>query len=116
MRTKGAALATAMDWLFNYVVVQTTPIGIHYLHWGLYLIYAVLNAAFVPIVYYLIVETAGKSLEQIDRWFAANPSWLVHRADHACTKGNGNACDEETLEGEDVEGEGMVKAFEEEAW
>lgn len=115
MRTKGAALATAMDWLFNYVVVQTTPIGIHYLHWGLYLIYAVLNAAFVPIVYYLIVETAGKSLEQIDRWFAANPSWLVHRADHACTKGNGNACDEETLEGEDGEGEGMVKAFEEEA-
>ena len=80
MRTKGAALATACDWLFNYVVVQTTPIGIHYLKWGLYLIYAVLNAAFVPIVYYLIVETAGKSLEQIDKWFAANPGWLVHKA------------------------------------
>lgn len=35
MRTKGAALATAMDWLLNYVVVQTTSIGMHYLHWGL---------------------------------------------------------------------------------
>lgn len=80
MRTKGAALATACDWLFNWFVVQTTPIGIHYLHWGLYLVYAVLNACFVPVIYYLIVETAGKSLEQIDRWFAANPGWLVHKA------------------------------------
>lgn len=80
MRTKGAALATACDWLFNYFVVQTTPIGIHYLKWGLYLVYAVLNACFVPIIYYLIVETAGKSLEQIDKWFAANPGWLVHKA------------------------------------
>lgn len=80
MRTKGAALATACDWLFNYVVVQTTPIGIHHLKWGLYLVYAVLNATFVPIIYYFIVETAGKSLEQIDKWFALNPGWFVHRA------------------------------------
>ncbi|KAF2275257.1 general substrate transporter, partial [Westerdykella ornata] len=72
MRSKGAALATASDWLFNYVVVQTTPIGIHYLGWFMYLIYAILNASFVPFVYYFIVETAGKSLEQIDRWFAGN--------------------------------------------
>ena len=79
MRTKGAALATASDWLFNYIVVQTTPIGIQYLHWGLYLAYAILNASFVPLIYFLIVETAGKSLEQIDRWFAANPGWLVHK-------------------------------------
>lgn len=113
MRTKGAALATACDWLFNYVVVQTTPIGIHYLHWGLYLVYAILNACFVPIIYYFIVETAGKSLEQIDRWFVANPGWLVHKAgDTAFTgpiAGNGAAdmsdvsCTEEN--------ESMVKAY-----
>jgi len=81
-RTKGAALATAMDWLFNYVVVQTTPVGIHHLKWGLYLIYAVLNATFVPLVYYLVVETQGRSLEETDRWFERNRGWLVHRADH----------------------------------
>lgn len=80
MRSKGAALATASDWLFNYVVVQTTPLGIHYLGWFMYLIYALLNASFVPFVYYYIVETAGKSLEQIDRWFASNPEWRVDRA------------------------------------
>jgi hypothetical protein len=67
---------------FNYVVVQTTPPGIHHLKWGLYLIYSILNAVFVPLVYYLVVETQGKSLEETDRWFEANKGWLVHQADH----------------------------------
>ncbi|KAK5720819.1 hypothetical protein LTR15_006781 [Elasticomyces elasticus] len=82
-RTKGAALATACDWLFNYVVVQTTPPGIEHLKWGLYLIYSVLNAVFVPLVYYLVVETQGRSLESTDQWFLRNTAWLVHKADHS---------------------------------
>ncbi|KAI7657558.1 hypothetical protein KC318_g11737 [Hortaea werneckii] len=82
-RTKGAALATACDWLFNYIVVQATPPGIEHLKWGYYLIYAFLNAAFVPLVYYLVVETQGRSLETVDAWFAANPQWLVHKANHS---------------------------------
>lgn len=118
MRTKGAALATACDWLFNYAVVQTTPIGIHHLHWGLYLLYAVLNAAFVPVIYYLVVETAGKSLEQIDDWFAANPGWLVHKAgdtafavaDGAAALATGARGHGEMRQGN--EGESMVKAYE----
>lgn len=73
----------AQDWLFNYVVVQSTPVGIHHLQWGLYLIYAVLNAVFVPLVYYLVVETRGRSLEEIDRWFENNKKWIVHKADHS---------------------------------
>lgn len=64
----------------NYVVVQTTPPGIHHLRWGLYLIYAFFNAAFVPLVYYVVVETHGLSLEDTDRWFEQNPGWLVHKA------------------------------------
>ena len=114
MRTKGAALATACDWLFNYLVVQTTPIGMHYLHWGIYLIYALFNAAFVPIVYYLVVETAGRSLEQIDRWFELNPGWLVHKADHSPAFECMTTGDEgmETMTA--GENEGMVKAYERE--
>ncbi len=121
MRTKGAALATAMDWLFNYMVVQTTPIGIHYLKWGLYLVYSVLNATFVPIVYFLIVETAGKSLEQIDRWFAQNPSWLVHKAGDGksglSTRAHSNGSLHDRLplnRDESDESEGMIKAHEQE--
>ena len=120
MRTKGAALATACDWLFNYVVVQTTPIGIHYLHWGLYLLYAILNASFVPIIYFLVVETAGKSLEQIDQWFAANTGWLVHKAGTAASAvanlphslANGGAGGHVVGMREGNEGESMVKAYE----
>ena len=123
MRTKGAALATACDWLFNYFVVQTTPIGIHYLHWGLYLVYAIFNACFVPFIYFFIVETAGKSLEQIDRWFAANPGWLVHRSSKG-SSGAGGYRDEDDEEGEgrgsraplksagSGESQSMVKDFE----
>lgn len=80
-RTKGAALATACDWLFNYAVVQTTPLGIHHLNWGLYLIYALFNATFVPLVHYLVVETQGQSLEDTDRWFEDHPRWIVHKVD-----------------------------------
>lgn len=34
-------------------------------------------------VYYLVVETRGRSLEETDRWFENNRSWLVHKADHS---------------------------------
>lgn len=108
MRGKGAALATASDWLFNWVVVQTTPLGIHHLGWMLYLIYAVLNALFIPFVYYFIVETAGKSLEEIDRWFMANPGWRVDKVEE-----KGRRSPEGILGGMSDEGrERMLKDFE----
>ncbi|KAK3713197.1 hypothetical protein LTR37_008630 [Vermiconidia calcicola] len=112
-RTKGAALATACDWLFNYVVVQTTPPGIHHLKWGLYLIYALLNATFVPLVYYLVVETQGRSLEQTDRWFEKNPGWLVHRADHSVNAGlNGSVGGRMRAMGVAEDHEAMMDEFE----
>lgn len=72
MRTKGAALASASDWLFNYFIVQLTPLGIHHLRWKFYVIFFILNAAFIPIVYLFYPETAGKSLEEIDLMFAGS--------------------------------------------
>ena len=110
MRTKGAALATASDWIFNYAVVQLTPIGIQHLRWGLYLIFAILNISFVPMVYYLVVETAGRSLEQIDRWFALNTGWLVHKANHSPDFETSSTKDEPGYEMVD-ESEAMVPAY-----
>jgi hypothetical protein len=49
MRTKGAALASASDWLFNYFVVQLTPLGIHNLRSKFYLIFFGFNLAFAPL-------------------------------------------------------------------
>lgn len=77
MRTKGAALASASDWLFNYFIVQLTPLGIHHLRWKFYIIFFVLNASFIPLVYFFYPETAGKSLEEIDLLFAGEKKYLV---------------------------------------
>ena len=75
--------ATACDWLGNYLVVQATPPGIHHLRWGYYLIYGVINVSLLPLIYYFLVETRGRSLEETDRWFHSNPGWFVHKADHS---------------------------------
>lgn len=88
MRNTGAAIAIAIQWLFVYVVVLVTPhgtflqlipryirnadqqrTGISNLGWKFYIIFAALNIAFVPFIWYFFVETAGLSLEQIDRLF-----------------------------------------------
>lgn len=93
--------------------MQTTPPGIHHLKWGLYLIYALLNATFVPLVYYLVVETQGRSLEQTDRWFEKNPGWLVHRADHSVNAGlNGSVGGRMRAMGVAEDHEAMMEEFE----
>lgn len=69
MRIAGAGVATATNWINNYVVVLVTPVGIRNLNWRYYLIYAVLNAAFAIICKVFYVETARLSLEQIDSIF-----------------------------------------------
>lgn len=63
--------------------MQATPPGIHHLRWGYYLIYGVINVACVPLIYYFLVETRGRSLEETDRWFHSNPGWFVHKASYA---------------------------------
>lgn len=63
MRTKGAALGTASNWAFNFMVVEITPIGIQNLHWKFYVIWTIFNASFVPIVYLFYPETADRTLE-----------------------------------------------------
>ena len=59
MRTKGAAIGTASNWIFNFMVVEITPIGIQNLKWKFYIVWTVLNASFVPLMYFFYPETAG---------------------------------------------------------
>jgi sugar porter (SP) family MFS transporter len=77
MRTKGAALGTAANWIFNFMVVEITPIGIESLGWQFYIIWTVFNASFVPIVYLFYPETADRTLEDIDRLFRENGDILI---------------------------------------
>ncbi|KAH4935937.1 hypothetical protein HBI23_055580 [Parastagonospora nodorum] len=79
MRTKGAALGTATNWIFNFMVVEITPPGIESLHWKFYIIWCVFNFSFIPIVYFLYPETAGRTLEDIDRIFVGHAPLLIFR-------------------------------------
>ncbi|KAL8690822.1 MAG: hypothetical protein Q9218_003818 [Villophora microphyllina] len=79
MRTKGAALGTATNWIFNFMVVEITPIGIQSLQWKFYIIWTVFNASFVPIVYFFYPETADRTLEDIDRLFREDAPLLIFR-------------------------------------
>ncbi|KEF59429.1 uncharacterized protein A1O9_04273 [Exophiala aquamarina CBS 119918] len=79
MRTKGAAIGTATNWIFNFMVVEITPIGIQNLRWKFYIVWTVLNASFIPLMYLFYPETAGRSLEDIDDYYRTNPPLLVFR-------------------------------------
>ncbi|KAF8659279.1 hypothetical protein AX16_001854 [Volvariella volvacea WC 439] len=77
MRTKGAALGTASNWISNYIVVQITPPGIANLGWKFYLIWTVFNAIFVPLIYLIYPETANRHLEDIDRLYRDDPGMVL---------------------------------------
>jgi hypothetical protein len=65
-RTHSAALATAGDWIFNYMIVQITPIAISNIRWRTYMIFFVLNIFFALVVFLFYPETSGRSLEELD--------------------------------------------------
>lgn len=50
MRNKGAALGTATNWIFNFMVVEITPIGIENLGWQFYIVWMVFNFSFVSLL------------------------------------------------------------------
>ncbi|KAI1275630.1 general substrate transporter [Xylaria sp. FL0933] len=77
MRTKGAAVATMTDWLTNFLVVEVTPIGIQNLGWRFYIIWTVINAVTLPLIWAFFPETANRSLEDLDAYYRDNPPLLV---------------------------------------
>jgi hypothetical protein len=86
MRTKGAALGTATNWIVNFMVVEVTPPGIASLGWQFYIIWTVFNFAFIPTVYLFYPETAGRTLEDIDRYFAGRAPLFVFRDKEAISQ------------------------------
>ncbi|KAI0199870.1 hexose carrier protein [Astrocystis sublimbata] len=69
IRTKSAALATASNWIFTFLVVEITPVSIANIKWRTYIYFAVFNALFLPLIYFFYPETRKLSLEQIDKLF-----------------------------------------------
>ncbi|KAJ9320595.1 hypothetical protein DTO045G8_1553 [Paecilomyces variotii] len=79
MRTKSAAVATATNWICNFVIVEITPIGIQNIGWRFWIIWTVFNAAFLPVIYFFYPETANRTLEDMDAYYRSNPDLIVVR-------------------------------------
>ncbi|KAM0547493.1 hypothetical protein ACHAPJ_010366 [Fusarium lateritium] len=77
MRTKGAAVSTATNWLTNFAIIEITPIGIQNLGWKFWIVFTVFNAAFLPVIYFLYPETANRTLEDLDEYYRDNPPLIV---------------------------------------
>ncbi|KAJ4203439.1 hypothetical protein NW759_015189 [Fusarium solani] len=76
-RTHSAALATASDWIFNYLIVQITAISISNINWKTYMIFFVLNLVFCIIVWLFYPETSGRTLEEMDQIYLDDNDRLI---------------------------------------
>ena len=74
LRQRGSSISTAANWICNYLIVQITPPAISNIGWRTYIIFAVLNAFWVPIIYFFFPETKGLELEDVDRLFSGEDS------------------------------------------
>ncbi|KAJ8651875.1 hypothetical protein O0I10_012544 [Lichtheimia ornata] len=68
-RAKGMSLAVSSNWLCNFAVGQWTPELLDRIGWATYIFYMAFNVVAFGIVWFLFVETKGRSLEQIDAVF-----------------------------------------------
>lgn len=80
IRGPANAMATAANWLANFIVVIATPSLFGNERWKTYVIFAVFNFVFIPTIYFFYPETGGRSLEEVDLIFSAAPergnAWL----------------------------------------
>ncbi|KAL6901137.1 general substrate transporter [Trichoderma evansii] len=76
IRTRAAALASASNWIFTFLVVEITPVSISNIGWRTYVYFCVFNFFFLPLIYFFYPETRNLSLEQIDKLFTGEKVML----------------------------------------
>ncbi|KAK7685451.1 hypothetical protein QCA50_011314 [Cerrena zonata] len=69
IRARGSAVSAFSNWMSTFIIVEITPIAIANIGWKVFIIFAILNALWVPIVYAFFPETKGLELEDIDHIF-----------------------------------------------
>ncbi|OTB08155.1 hypothetical protein M426DRAFT_201759 [Hypoxylon sp. CI-4A] len=78
-RTRGAAAATATNWISGFIIVQFTKTGVDNLGWGFYLIFAGFCWSFLPIIFLFYPETSRRTLEDMDEIFRSHRGIVVFR-------------------------------------
>ncbi|KAG1737142.1 general substrate transporter [Suillus paluster] len=69
LRTVVMSLASAMIWVFTYVIAEITPIILERMAYGTYLVFGVISFIMAAWVYVFIPETTGYPLEDIKYLF-----------------------------------------------
>lgn len=97
VRSKGAAMSTATNWLFNFIVGEMTPILLDVITWRTYLIPGVSCVLSFLCVHYLFPETKGLSLEDMGSVFDDSSSvFSFHSGYNASTSNNYSSTDNES--------------------
>ena len=71
IRGPATALSTAVNWAMNFWIVLVTPVALFDIGYRTFIIFVVLNAAVVPVVWLFFPECAYRSLEEMDVIFHA---------------------------------------------
>jgi sugar porter (SP) family MFS transporter len=95
IREIGIATGAASQWLFNFMMSQITPHAISNIGWKTFLMFAIFNYAIIVYSWFVLRETAHKSLEEMEVVFGtvdrlptkadeeeARASFTVERAEH----------------------------------
>ncbi|EIN05725.1 general substrate transporter [Punctularia strigosozonata HHB-11173 SS5] len=69
IRARASAISSAINWACVFAVVEMTPPAIQNISWRVFIIFAVFNALWVPLVYIFFPETKGLELEDVDHLF-----------------------------------------------
>lgn len=66
IREGGIAVGTATQWLWNFAFSQITPHAVENLGWKTFLMFSIFNFALVVYAWFIIKETKGRSLEEME--------------------------------------------------
>ncbi|KAF2444426.1 hypothetical protein P171DRAFT_414447 [Karstenula rhodostoma CBS 690.94] len=69
LRAKGVALSTCSNWLNNFIIGLVTPPLVQNTGYGAYTFFAVFCGLAFVFTFFLVPETMGKSLEEMDAVF-----------------------------------------------
>ncbi|KFZ10607.1 hypothetical protein V501_05110 [Pseudogymnoascus sp. VKM F-4519 (FW-2642)] len=69
IREIGIAVGAASQWLFNFALSQITPYAVSNIGWRTFLMFAIFNYAIIVYSFFVLRETAGKSLEEMEEVF-----------------------------------------------
>lgn len=87
VRAKGVALATASNWFNNFVIGLVTPPLVQRTGSGVWMFFAVFCALSLVWTWFVVPETKGRTLEDMDRIFTSRPGSATNKGTSRAVSG-----------------------------